>query len=260
MGFDFDCVLCSLLMFHSMFTQLNTAVYILTFASHARTLTYAARKSEPYVTFALHLMMVSQAKRRVIVLRTVSFKRVSAFPSLSGLVESNEQPSAHTHTHIKHQRSKSEKEWERMIATKYCIRLVSISLCGIFLLAQCLMLLPCALLLLQRKQKIQRWIIAFGGGGSRKPVTLTVWLCFSLSLSLHRCACVIIFLFDALVLPIYLLHIWDWLFKLKLMKTSVDGCKILLWSTNLFLFDGSAKVLYCRMEIVYFPFWKVVNI
>lgn len=68
MGFDFDCVLCLLLMFHPFYT--SSQLDALTLALEIWTICY-------YVTFDLHSTMVSPAKRCVIGLRTMSFKKVS---------------------------------------------------------------------------------------------------------------------------------------------------------------------------------------
>lgn len=145
MGFDFDCVLCSLLMFHSILHS-STLPLILTL-SHifAHTRTYACThthtytcthipKSGPYVTFVLHLMMVSRTKRHVIVLRTMSFKRGSLrtlcrlclFPlrphllvfvnQMNNRVRASHQTSTtRMEIRVAERQRMSEREWENIV-------------------------------------------------------------------------------------------------------------------------------------------------
>lgn len=119
MGFDFDCVLCLLLMFHPFYT--SSQLDALTLALEIWTICY-------YVTFDLHSTMVSPAKRCVIGLRTMSFKKVSlslCIHSLPVFVFSLLESIS-----FRPIRLSSVQRIERK--TKYCIRLHSISLCGIF--------------------------------------------------------------------------------------------------------------------------------
>lgn len=66
MGFDFDCVLCSLLMFIRFFYTGNHTFY-------------ETQNLDHMLHSLLHLTMVSRLKRYVIGLCMMSFKKVSAF-------------------------------------------------------------------------------------------------------------------------------------------------------------------------------------
>lgn len=203
MGFDFDCVLCLLLMFHPFYT--SSQLDALTLALEIWTICY-------YVTFDLHSTMVSPAKRCVIGLRTMSFKKVSLSvfihcPSLSFLC-SKASPS----DRFDWVRCKGSKERPNIVLDY--IQSVSVEF---FLLAQfCSSLLFAVHIATQTEifnvNYISNWMV--------NHTSNLVW-CNNFSIW-------------RFVLPIYLLYIWDWLFKLKLMKTHWP-CKnslrrqVLLW-------------------------------